>query len=626
MLRGLPYRLLLAASIVVLVSLLAGALLALLDARSSDLGENVWWAFLRLTDPGYLGDDEGVARRTISTVVTVLGYVLFLGLLIAILTQWLNGLISGLQSGVTPIALSDHVIVLGWTHRTPTIVAELLGTGGRVRRFLARRGANDLRIVVLAEQVDEALLRELRERVGAPWSDRRVFLRSGSPLRIDHLERVAFRDAAVLILPGADFGEHRPEVVDTETIKTLMAVSRHASAEHAEVPLAVAEIFDGRRAAVARRAYAGPSEILATDEIVSRLIVQSVQQQGMCDVFQELLTLGVGNALFVRQLDDLAGRRFGELCGAFSRAIPLGTVRPGQARPALAPDPETVLDAEDQLVFIARRFEDCLPDATPSAGGAVPPSPATRSEPAGRRMLILGWSRKVPALLEELARVREGAYAVDVVSSTPGPEREAALVRRGATLDGIALQQIEAGYTDPGVLERLEPARYDNIVLLASERLDHEEQADANTVYTYLLLRGLLAAASPSPRLFVELLDAQNEFLFAREDSDRIVSPLLVSYLLSQVALRRELGAVVAELSSSAGAQIALRPARAYLAAGEPARFADLGRAAAARGEIALGVRRAAGAGAELELNPDRETAWVPEDGDEVVVLTTDAD
>ncbi|MDJ0869160.1 MAG: ion channel DMI1 [Myxococcota bacterium] len=626
MLRGLPYRLLLAASIVVLVSLLAGALLALLDARSSDLGENVWWAFLRLTDPGYLGDDEGVARRTISTVVTVLGYVLFLGLLIAILTQWLNGLISGLQSGVTPIALSDHVIVLGWTHRTPTIVAELLGTGGRVRRFLARRGANDLRIVVLAEQVDEALLRELRERVGTPWSDRRVFLRSGSPLRIDHLERVAFRDAAVLILPGADFGEHRPEVVDTETIKTLMAVSRHASAEHAEVPLAVAEIFDGRRAAVARRAYAGPSEILATDEIVSRLIVQSVQQQGMCDVFQELLTLGVGNALFVRQLDDLAGRRFGELCGAFSRAIPLGTVRPGQARPALAPDPETVLDAEDQLVFIARRFEDCLPDATPSAGGAVPPSPATRSEPAGRRILILGWSRKVPALLEELARVREGAYAVDVVSSTPGPEREAALVRRGATLDGIALQQIEAGYTDPGVLERLEPARYDNIVLLASERLDHEEQADANTVYTYLLLRGLLAAASPSPRLFVELLDAQNEFLFAREDSDRIVSPLLVSYLLSQVALRRELGAVVAELSSSAGAQIALRPARAYLAAGEPARFADLGRAAAARGEIALGVRRAAGAGAELELNPDRETAWVPEDGDEVVVLTTDAD
>ena len=70
----------------------------------------MWWAFLRLTDPGYLGDDEGLARRTISTVVTVLGYVLFLGLLIAILTQWLNQLIARLESGVTPVALSDHVL------------------------------------------------------------------------------------------------------------------------------------------------------------------------------------------------------------------------------------------------------------------------------------------------------------------------------------------------------------------------------------------------------------------------------------------------------------------------------------------------------------------------------------
>ena len=76
MLRGLRYRLLIAASIVAAVALVAGGLIALLDAGSSELSAEVWWAFLRLTDPGYLGDDEGVARRSISTVVTVLGYVL----------------------------------------------------------------------------------------------------------------------------------------------------------------------------------------------------------------------------------------------------------------------------------------------------------------------------------------------------------------------------------------------------------------------------------------------------------------------------------------------------------------------------------------------------------------------
>ena len=175
-LRGLRYRLLLAATIVVVVAVRFGILVALLDAGSLDLPENVWWAFLRLTDPGYLGDDVGLARRTISTIVTVLGYVLFLGLLIAILTQWLNTVISRLESGVTPVALADHVIILGWTHRTPTIVAELLTTRARVQRFLASRGASELRIVILAEHVDEVLHRELRERLGDLWNDQQILV------------------------------------------------------------------------------------------------------------------------------------------------------------------------------------------------------------------------------------------------------------------------------------------------------------------------------------------------------------------------------------------------------------------------------------------------------------------
>jgi hypothetical protein len=620
-LRGLRYRLLLAAAIVAAVALVAGVLVALLDAGSLELGESVWWAFLRLTDPGYLGDDEGIARRSISTVVTVLGYLLFLGLLIAILTQWLNQLISKLESGVTPVVLSDHVIVLGWSHRTPTIVSELLGTGARLQRFLARHGARELRIVIMAESVDGDLHRELRERLGKLWSERQVLLRSGSPLRVDHLERVAFRDAAVLILPGADFGERKPETVDAQTVKTLMAVSKYARESGGAPPRAVAELYDGRRAFVARQAYAGESEILATDDIVSQLIAESVRQRGVCSVFTELLTLGVGNALYVRHVEGLAGARFGEVRGAFSRAIVLGTVRSGEGWPALNPDPQTVLSDEDLLVFVARSFEDCVPGER-SHGSAQVSTPAPlQPAPKSRRVLILGWSRKVPALLENFEHYGEDAFEIDVVSSTPIEEREAALVRHGSDTPGGRVRQIEAGFTAPGVLERLEPRRYDNIVLLASERLDEEEQADATTVFAYLMLRGLLAEEGPRPDLFVELMDAENQFLFRDEQEDVIASPLLVSYLLSQVALRRELAAVFAELSRPQGAQFVLESAQDYLATSQPVRFEDVERAAAARGEIALGLRRAGSPEAGLALNPDRETEWTLVSGDEVVVL-----
>lgn len=623
-LRGLRYRLLLAAAIVLAVALVTGSLVATLDTGFSDLGEAVWWSFLRLTDPGYLGDDEGVARRAISTVVTVLGYVLFLGLLIAILTQWLNQTIGELESGVTPVAASDHVVVLGWTHRTPTIVSELLRTRARVRRFLERHGARDLRVVILSERVDQARIQELRERLGSLWNDRRVLLRAGTPLRIDHLERVAFREAAVLILPGADFAERSPQAVDAEAVKTLLSISTHAAGS--VPPLAVAELCDGRRAAVARRAYAGEAEVLPADDIISRIIVQSVRQPGLFRVFSELLTLDEGNALYVRKIEGQAGARFGDLRSTFPKAILLGSVRPGAPQPALNPDPDTVLQDEDLLVFVARSFEDCAlrktrPESPPTATALRHPDSHER-----RRVLILGWSRKVPALLREFARYGRDSFEVDVVSLTPVEQREKALARHGSAHASDRVRQIEAGFTAPDVLEGLEPGRYDNIVVLASEWQAEEEQADAITVFTHLMLRGLLPEEGRRPEILVELMDEENQFLFPRDQEQVIVSPMWVSYLLSQVALRRELAAVFEELSRPWGAQIVFRPARKYLAANGPVRFEDLEHAAVARGEIALGLRRSRGTNAGLALNPEREAEWTLVDGDEVVVLASHAD
>ena len=226
----------------------------------------------------------------------------------------------------------------------------------------------------------------------------------------------------------------------------------------------------------------------------------------------------------------------------------------------------------------------------------------------------------MPALLREFARYGTEAFEIDVVSATPVYEREKLLERHDATAAGDRVRQVEASYTVPGVLERLEPHGYDNIVLLASERLEKEDQADATTVLAYLMLGGLLPRKAPGPRVFVELLEEENLFLFDKSREDVIVSPLAVSYLLSQVALRRELGPIFTELSRPWGAQIVLQPAEDYLTTNGPVRFGDLDRAAARRGEIALGFRLTQGG---LVLNPERDTDWVLAAGDSVVVLTS---
>jgi hypothetical protein len=598
------------------VALIAGLLAIWLVDEVAD-SQAIWWAFLRLSDPGYLGDDEGLTLRTISTIVTVLGYVLFLGLLVAIMTQWLNSKIEHLESGVTPIALRDHVIVFGWTARTPEIVRGLLASRPRVQRFLARIGARRLRVVVLVKDLNEGHRQQIRERLGDLWSDRDVFLRSGSALRAEHLERVAYRDASVLILPGADFGEERPEAVDAKTIKELLAISRTDETP----PLAVAEVFDVRRVGTAQRAYEGDSEIMAVDDIVSRIIAQSTRQRGLCAVYSELLTLH-GNSIYVRALDGFAGVRYEDARRRFPHAILIGTTPAGQGAPNLAPSPDTRIQPNDLLVFVARGYDGTVPSTEELPACPLSPGePRPPVESGHRRMLILGWSRKMATLLWELNRQFADSYEVDVVSTTPVPVRERLLKYYEAEDQRLPVRHVQADFRVPRLLEELEPAGYDSILVLASERASAEEEADANTASTYLMLQDLLPEGADRPNLLIELLDPDNAMLFEDVSDDVMVSSAFVSFLLSQVALNRELAAVFNELTSPWGPQILKEPASRYVDVSAPLTFGDIDRAVAARGEIALGVVRRSEPGTGLLLNPaaDAELQLGPEDA--VVLL-----
>jgi len=621
MTRGLRYRLLLAAVIVGVVALVGGLVGIALGAGFSDPGEAIWWAFLRLTDPGYLGDDEGFARRSLSTVVTVAGYVLFLGLLIAILTQWMNELITKFESGVTPVELSDHIVVLGWSHRTPAIVRDLLLARERAARFLANRTASELVVVVLAPQVDAALVQELRDRLGDRWDDRRVIVRAGTALRLEHLERVAFRDAAVLMLPGPGFGESDPAAFDSQTIKTLMSISQHVG--EADPPLAVVELGDERRASLAERAYSGAIRVSVPDAIVTKLMVSSLRKPGICDVFVELLTVGMGAGLYLRSLSDAGPLEFGELQDRCVQATPIG-VLDADGQPRLSPAPSMRVDAQTPVVYVAHRFEDCKPgpartEIPTTERSPIPVAPAPPT--AGRRLLILGWSRKVPLLLRALESDGDFWTEIDVASGVPIRDREEDLVRIGVEPSQVRARQLELDLEVPEVLENLVTGGYDNILRVASERMSHEEEADATSASIYLALQHALPDGPERPALLFELLDEENAFLFDVHRDDVIVSSLAASYLISQIALRHELAPVFERMGERHGARIRLRPLQDY---GLPAKgfgFEAFQREASRRGQIALGIRKDAGDRAGVWLNPPHDAEWTIEPRDTAIVL-----
>ena len=361
--RGPLWRFALMLVLVVHVALLAGLLVRAIAPGFDSDEDAIWWAFLRLTDPGYLGDDEGMAKGTVSTVITILGSVLFTGALIAILVQWWNDIMGRLELGLTPVALDAHFVLAGFNSRTLTIIEEFLVSQGGVERFLRQRGARRLRIALLAEHADASLRQEIKLQLGEHWNARQIILRSGSPLNLDDLQRVDFAHAGAILIPAADTTASSTLDADTHTVKTLMTMG--AALEGVppeELPLVVAEIQDTRYIGTLRALYRGPMEIVAGDEVISRLMAQNVRHPGLSHVYGELSDVS-GSQIYVREESRLVGVPVQQLAYALAEGVLLGVVRPqGDGFQALLNPPNDLrLETGDRIAVLAPSYQDAEP-------------------------------------------------------------------------------------------------------------------------------------------------------------------------------------------------------------------------------------------------------------------------
>ncbi len=621
--QGVPSQLLLMAALIALVSLVGGLVAWAATPGFASPSEAIWWAFLRLTDPGYLGDDAGAVLRVISTMITILGYVIFMGSLIAIMTQWLALTLRKLESGLTPISMKHHVVILGWTNRTPEIVLKLLAARGRLQRFLARRATGKLRIVILSDQVGAERRLELRDHLGVHWNESQVFLRSGSSQQLDHLKRLDLGRAAAVLVPGADFELGGAESTDTRVIKTLLTVASLLRAqEQGERPHVVAEIFDPLKVSLARSAVGERIEVISSDHVISRLLSQSLRHRGLAQVLLGILSHRQGNSLYLRKFPEFAGLVPHALHGAFPRAIVLGFVRADDENRRIDLDPhsQTTLEQGDFLVLLAESFERCAPLALrpqtpPPARLALPPR---RAQARVHRILALGWSYKIGALAVELDESLAGRFELTVMSRVATAERERWLERVVFSRERVRIEHLEGDYGMERDLAKLDLSSFDNVVFLAGGLAASGEEADARTILGYVLLRAALKGVPRPPEILVELLDPDNSHLFDESQDVCLVTPRVLSHLLAHVTLRPELNAVFDELFCAGGYEIELWAASELELSGTNVTFPEIQARALEHGVIALGVVRATHG---VELNPEREKSFALGEADQLVVL-----
>ncbi|MFO7994904.1 MAG: ion channel DMI1 [Marinobacter sp.] len=626
--KGAGFQLLVVGVFIGMISLIGGLLVIPFGGPHEDVGGAIWWAFLRLTDPGYLGDDVGNWQRLVSTILTISGYVVFMGTLVAILTRWLIAKMTDLERGLTPVTLRNHIVVLGWTSQTLPLLGELLGSSGRMRRFLEKHDTNRLRLVVLSETASAEQVHELRNEPGIGRKARQIILRSGAAIQPDALQRVACLDASAVIVPSAAHQAGSLITSDVETVKALLSIAAQARHLRAPLPFVVAEIQDMRKHPVIERAYPGEVEVVAGDATISRLMVQNILHPGLSEIYNELLTAGEGSEIYIRGGDSVAGLTLGELASRREKVIVLGILKPeGKGWKVQMPaSSDTPIAIEDRVVMLARDYAETEPDTRASSLPLI-----TRGRPASRsvtlservhRVLVLGWNRRVPSLISEFSSYSQMRFEVDIVSVVPARERQQEIQQYLGDQRDVICRHVEADYMVEGELRQVGPLNFDSIVLLSSDRLASGEEADARAMVGYLQLEDLLSEGGRRPQLIMELSDPDNRNLLTGHQSEMMISPMIVSHVLAQVALRRELRVVLDELFTVGGAEIQFRDPHDYPLPAS-ADFQVLEKVVAARDEVALGVWRDKPDtnGHHSKLSPPRDEYLDLNPADRVIVL-----
>lgn len=540
MARGMHAQLLLLVAICLALVLASSAVLLLLGAHLAYDGrpvnsvpELVWISFLHTIDPSLVAGSTGNwAASFIFLAITVSG-LCTIGALIGIITAGIEDKMSELRKGRSRVLERDHVVILGWDARVPEIVSGLAiaheAVGGKFSRA---------KIAVLADR-DPDQTKEDLEDVDLLSSS--LIIRRGSPLDQEDLHIVSACSGQAIIIP-APIARHG----DAQVIKTLLALNNFMSGCLSHV---VAEVTD-RESFDLARSLSADVHLICADDIVSKIIGQSVLSPGLTEVFQSLLHFR-GSEFYSFPVKDshlaTGVMTFGELLLSCPAQVPVGLVDrsgtlslPAAWDAAIEPGMSVITLAEDDAgLQVSRKRNMKVPE---------PVEPEIMGRPEGINVLIYTEQNQELPYLERYLE-EHGA----IVEVRPYPAC-------------IYEEQID----------------HDTVILLSNNEL--EPQASDAIVMTKLLkLRNRRLKAN----VVAEILDPDNiDLMWTARADDCIASYHLSACVLSQAAYHPELLRVIQRLLDEDGVRLGISPVSDYM---EQGTFQYLTLQAMARGEIALG-------------------------------------
>lgn len=594
-----------------------------LDLAGSGDGfiEKGWFYFTRILDAGTMGGDEGILLQAISTTDTILG-VIVAGLLISALAGNFQERLEDIKKSGSPVVEHDHFLILGWSEKIYSVIDQLSE---------ANVDKGKITVVVMAERDKPEMEGMLRDKV--QHQDRvKVVVRNGSSVSLTDLQRVAFERAQAIVVLVDENDAADQDQADGRIIKTLMALYNHPDGKgHIEKIKVTAEVMNPANQDIAEIAADGKANVIKTNEIISKIILQTARISGLSLVYDELLRFE-GNEIHYSAFPQIVGKTFGEILLDFPNGCVVGVGKANGSSHVLNPPADYRIAADEELLILA---EDDDITYRPYQGplrldAARPQASASASKPV-EHLLVLGWNEKIFPIIKEFDEYVGAGSTATLVNSLPGEDRHKQIAEHCGAQKNLQVRHLVGEFTSRALMERLQPQNYPTVMVLGDATHGAAaEQADTRAIIALLLLRDFRRKAGiQSQEVCSEILNPKNRELAATTQiHDIVISNEMVSMFLAQVTHEPRVRAVLEDLFRSEGSEIYLKDMASYVAPGQATTFEQLILIAKARGEVALGYQSAVedpGKRYGIVLNPaDRTTPISTKPGDRLIVLAED--
>jgi hypothetical protein len=561
----------------IIIVFIASAVVTIMDIdpQEKNIGfpEAFWISLMRTLDPGNLSNDNGWPFRIVMLTVTVVG-ILIVSTLIGLVNSGIAHTLENLRKGRSIVNEKDHTLILGWSPMIFSLVRKIIA---------GHKGKKKLCIVILADKDKIEMEDEIHSKI-RPGKKVRIICRSGSSLDPHDIEIVNPHHAHSIVLLTPDEDKH-----DIYAIKSILALIKSHNRKSEKYNI-ITEIKDPANLEVIE--MIGNDEVtpIISEELFSRITVQTSLQSGLSEVYNELLDFKGIEIQFINS-SELIGISYYEALSRFEEGGLIGIRRPDSSIEINA-KPNSIIGPNDQLIVITQtrkgihfRKENLLIQKN----SIVVESTYKR---VPQRTLLLGWNSKAPGIIRELDFYFVKGSEVVVCAETDTFEAELEVIKK--TLVNQKVTSIKGKLRDKNKLMELNPCGYQHVIILCYSEIYDLQSADALTLITLLHLRKIAEENNCKFTIVSEMFDLRNRSLAeVTHADDFIVSDRLISMVMAQLASNIELKHVFDELLNPGGSEIYMRPITDYVKTDEPVNFYTVVESALAKNQTVIGYRLA---------------------------------